>query len=162
MHWLQTLDIALFHFINGSLSNPFFDWLMPVLSGGDGVMRWFVLVVLATIVGTLCFGNARARLFALMVVLVIALGDPLIVNTIKHAVARPRPFVTLPDARQFGVVGKGYVPPEEWPPTPAAATACRRRTPPTGSPPRWSRFYFTGAACGSCCRWRGGRLFARL
>jgi len=113
MHWLQTLDIALFHFINGSLSNPVFDRMMPVLSGGDGVMRWFVLVVLAVIVGALCFGNARARLCALMVVLVIALGDPLIVNTIKHAVARPRPFVTLPDARQFGVVGHGYVPPEE-------------------------------------------------
>ena len=39
-------------------------------------------------------------------------------------------------------------------PTPAAATACRRRTPPTGLPRRWSRFFFTGAACGSCCRWR--------
>jgi membrane-associated phospholipid phosphatase len=43
MHWLQTLDTALFHFINRSLSNPLFDWLMPLLSGGNGVMRWFVL-----------------------------------------------------------------------------------------------------------------------
>jgi len=113
MHWLQTPDIALFHFLNGSLSNPFFDWLMPIMSGGDGVMRWFVLVVLAAVVGTLCFGNARARLCALMVVLVVALGDPLVVNAVKHAVARPRPFVTLPDARVFGVVGQGYVPPEQ-------------------------------------------------
>ena len=76
-------------------------------------MRWFVLVVLAAIVGAFCFGNARARLCALMVVLVIALGDPLVVNTIKHPIDRPRPFVTLPDARVFGVVGQGYVPPEE-------------------------------------------------
>ncbi|HUA39887.1 MAG TPA: glycosyltransferase family 39 protein [Candidatus Sulfopaludibacter sp.] len=113
MHWLQTLDVALFHFINGSLSNPFFDRLMPIMSGGGGVMRWFVLVVLAAVAGALCFGNARARLCALMVALVITLGDPLVVNTIKHAVHRPRPFVTLPDARVFGVVGQGYVPPEE-------------------------------------------------
>jgi hypothetical protein len=28
MHWLQTIDTALFRFINGSLSNPFFDWLI--------------------------------------------------------------------------------------------------------------------------------------
>jgi 4-amino-4-deoxy-L-arabinose transferase-like glycosyltransferase/membrane-associated phospholipid phosphatase len=112
MHWLQTLDIALFHFINGSLSNRFFDWLMPIMSGGDGVMRWFVWCVLVVIVGTVCFGKARARICALMVALVL-LGDPLVVNTIKHAVHRPRPFVTLSDARVFGVVGQGYVPPEQ-------------------------------------------------
>ncbi len=63
--------------------------------------------------GTLCFGSARARLCALMIVLVVALGDPLVVNTVKHAMHRPRPFVTLPDARVFGVVGQGYVPPEQ-------------------------------------------------
>ena len=32
-----------------------------------------------------------------MIFLVVALGDPLVVNTIKHAVARPRPCITLPD-----------------------------------------------------------------
>ena len=112
MHWLQTLDTGLFHFINRSLSNPFFDRLMPLLSGANGVMGWFVPLAVALLITILCFGNARARLCALMIFLVVALGDPLITNTIKHAVARPRPFVTLPDARVFGVVGKGYVPPE--------------------------------------------------
>ncbi|MGB7769067.1 MAG: glycosyltransferase family 39 protein [Verrucomicrobiia bacterium] len=113
MHWLQTIDIAVFHFINGSLSNPFFDWLMPRMSGGDGVMRWFVPLALALVLSAICFGTARARLCAVMIFLVIALGDPLVVNTIKHAMHRPRPFVTLPDARVFGVVGQGYVPPEQ-------------------------------------------------
>src|ERR1700733_9596907 len=47
MQWLQALDTALFHFINGSLGNPFFDWLMPLLSGGDGAMSWFVLAIIA-------------------------------------------------------------------------------------------------------------------
>ncbi|HUA67618.1 MAG TPA: glycosyltransferase family 39 protein, partial [Candidatus Saccharimonadales bacterium] len=113
MHWLQTIDIAVFHFINGSLSNRFFDWLMPVMSGGDGVMRWFIPLAVAVVLATICFGNARGRLCAVMIFLVIALGDPLVVNTIKHAVHRPRPFVTLPDARVFGVVGQGYVPPDQ-------------------------------------------------
>ena len=44
MHWLQTLDTHLFLFVNRSLANPFFDWLMPVLSGNGGVKgaasRW--------------------------------------------------------------------------------------------------------------------------
>ena len=120
MHWLQTLDTSLFLFVNRSLVNPFFDRLMPVLSGN----AWFIPLAVVAALGALCFGNARARLCALMVVLVVALGDPLIINTIKHAAARPRPFVTLPEARLFGDVGKGYVPPHgTWRRTPAAATA---------------------------------------
>jgi 4-amino-4-deoxy-L-arabinose transferase-like glycosyltransferase/membrane-associated phospholipid phosphatase len=111
MHWLQMLDTSLFYFINGSLSNPLFDWLMPILSGGDGVMRWFVPLAVAIIVGALCFGNSRARLCALMVFLVVALGDPLVVNTIKHVVMRPRPCMVLPDVvERLGCTGSGGMP----------------------------------------------------
>ena len=111
MHWLQTIDTALFRFINGSLSNPFFDRLMPALSGSEGVMSWFVLIALSIIVVAVCFGNARARLCALMVVLVVALGDPLVVNTIKHLVARPRPCAVLSDAvARLGHAGSGSMP----------------------------------------------------
>jgi membrane-associated phospholipid phosphatase len=125
MHWLQTLDTHLFLFVNRSLANPFFDWLMPVLSGSSGAMHWFVLVVAVLAIAALAFGNTRLRLCALFMVLVVVLGDPLIVNTIKHAVARPRPFVVLPEARVFGVVGKGYVPPQEM----AANTGSRNSMP---------------------------------
>ena len=58
MHWLQTLDTDLFHFINRSLSNPLFDRLMPVLSG-NGVMQWFVLAVFIGFVAAL-FRQRRA------------------------------------------------------------------------------------------------------
>jgi membrane-associated phospholipid phosphatase len=108
MHWLQTLDTGLFLFINRSLVNPFFDWLMPVLSGN----AWFIPLATALGLTVLCFGNARARLCTLMLVLAVVLGDSLIVNTVKHVAARPRPFVTLPEARLFGTVGKGYVAPD--------------------------------------------------
>ncbi|HEY1719487.1 MAG TPA: glycosyltransferase family 39 protein [Verrucomicrobiae bacterium] len=111
MHWLQSLDTTLFHFINHSLGNPFFDWLMPLLSGGDGVMRWFVLLAVAVGLAAIFFGNARARLCALMIVLAVAIGDPLIVNTIKHAVARPRPCIALPDVvERLGCTTSGSMP----------------------------------------------------
>ncbi len=114
MHWLQSLDTNLFLFVNRSLVNPVFDWLMPVLSGSGGVMRFFLSSWSPSPPSPyFAFGNARLRLCALLMVLVVALGDPLIVNTVKHAVARPRPFVTLQEARVFGVVGNGYVPPEK-------------------------------------------------
>ena len=155
MHWLQTLDTNLFLFVNRSLANPFFDWLMPVLSGNSGVKGGFILLAVAAGLALLCFGNRRARLFVLLMVLIVATNDGLLCNTLKHAVARPRPFVTLPEARVFGIIGKGYVPPDRnGRQHQAATTACRRRTPPIGLRRRWSRFFFTGAACGSCCRWR--------
>jgi hypothetical protein len=31
MHWLQSFDMALFHLFNGSLNNPFFDGLVPIV-----------------------------------------------------------------------------------------------------------------------------------
>jgi membrane-associated phospholipid phosphatase len=111
MHWLQTLDTGLFHFVNRSLGNPFFDWLMPLLSGGNGVMGWFVPLAVALVIAILCFGSPRARLCALMTALVVALGDPLIVNTIKHAVARPRPCMALSDVvERLGCTQTGSMP----------------------------------------------------
>ncbi len=108
MHWLQTLDTNLFFFVNRSLANPVFDWLMPILSGN----AFFIPVLLLLIVGLLWKGNARLRLCIILLVVILPLGDAFVCNTIKHAVARPRPFVTLPEARNFGSIGKGYVPPQ--------------------------------------------------
>jgi 4-amino-4-deoxy-L-arabinose transferase-like glycosyltransferase/membrane-associated phospholipid phosphatase len=108
MHWLQALDTSLFLFVNRSLANPVFDWLMPILSNN----AFFFPAVLLLSIGLLWKGNARLRLCVLLLALILPLGDTFICNTIKHAVARPRPFVTLPEARLFGTVGKGYVAPE--------------------------------------------------
>lgn len=112
MHWLQTLDTRLFFFVNHSLVNPFCDWLMPVLSGSNGSKTGLIALAIALGVALLGFGARRARLCVLLMTLVMATNDGLICNPLKHAVARPRPFVTLPEARVYGQIGKGYVPPE--------------------------------------------------
>lgn len=111
MHWLQLSDTRLFLFINRSLANPFFDWLMPVLSGGPGLKNALIAGSIAAGLALLAFGNRRARLCVLLLTLVMATNDGLVCNTLKHAIARPRPFVTLPEARLFGTIGKGYRPP---------------------------------------------------
>jgi membrane-associated phospholipid phosphatase len=112
MHWLQSFDTSLFLFVNRSLANPVFDWLMPVLSGNNGVKNEFLALAAAVGVALLGFGNRRLRLCVLLTALIVATNDGLICNTIKHAVARPRPSVVLPEARVFGNVGKGHVAPE--------------------------------------------------
>ena len=104
MHWLLSFDRALFHFINRTLANPLFDWLMPMLSGNG--LPWPAAIVIAVPL-VLCLGPTRLKICALLAVLVVALGDPLVIGTIKDAVSRPRPFVTLPEARHFSGVSFG-------------------------------------------------------
>jgi membrane-associated phospholipid phosphatase len=101
MDWLQAADVALFRFVNQTLGNPVLDVVMPFLSGNP-----FFAPALAVLgVGLLWKGGARGRLCVLMLVLVVALGDGLVVNTLKHALGRPRPFLTLPDVHLL--VGQG-------------------------------------------------------
>jgi len=107
MHWLQTLDNNIFLFVNRSLVNPFFDWLMPILS--NNVFFFPVLIVFG--LGLLWKGDVRMRLCLVMLAVILPLGDGFVINTIKHAVGRPRPYAVLPDARVFGHVGEGYIAP---------------------------------------------------
>ncbi|MGD0253305.1 MAG: glycosyltransferase family 39 protein [Verrucomicrobiota bacterium] len=107
MHWLQTLDTSLFYFVNRTLSNPFFDWLMPILS--NNVFFFPLLFLLGA--GLLWKGGVRMRLCVVMLAVILPLGDNFVINTVKHAVARQRPFATLPEARLFGSVGQGYIAP---------------------------------------------------
>jgi 4-amino-4-deoxy-L-arabinose transferase-like glycosyltransferase/membrane-associated phospholipid phosphatase len=108
MHWLQTLDTSLFYFVNRTLSNSFFDWLMPILS----INVFFFPLLFLLGAGLLWKGGVRVRLCVVMLAVILPLGDNLVINTVKHAVGRPRPYAVLPDARLFGSVGKGYIAPE--------------------------------------------------
>src|SRR3989442_14217485 len=94
MHWLQSLDVALFRFINLTLSNPLFDRIMPFFSGNSLFVP--LLIVLAAIL--IWKAGARGRVCVAMVALVVCLGDPLVVHTVQYAVCRPRPFKVIPDA----------------------------------------------------------------
>src|SRR5947208_8119914 len=101
MSWLHSLDVAMFRFINETLSNPLFDRCMPFFSG-NSLFVPFLIVVAAVLVWR---AGVRGRVCLIMLVLVMWLGDPLIVNTIKHTVGRLRPFNDIPDA--ITRVGRG-------------------------------------------------------
>src|SRR6266478_3481606 len=104
MHWPQALDTALFRFINLSLSNPVFDAVMPFLSGNA---FFFPVLVLAAIL-LIWKGGTRGVLFLGLVVSIVWLGDSLVVNTIKHALARPRPYFAVAEAHTL--IGRGHSP----------------------------------------------------
>src|SRR5208282_2966949 len=79
----------------------FFDKLMPFLSDSP----CFACLFLALAVFLVWKGGARARICVLMLVLSLFLGNWLVCDSIKNAVARLRPFQTLPDT--ILRVGKG-------------------------------------------------------
>ncbi|MEO6034930.1 MAG: phosphatase PAP2 family protein, partial [Verrucomicrobiota bacterium] len=104
MSWLHSLDTSIFHFINGTLSNPVFDRVMPLASGNP----FFVPVLAAIALALIWKGGTRGRIFLFLLLLVIALGDGWICNSIKKAVARPRPFHEFPEAHLLVGKGKAY------------------------------------------------------
>jgi len=101
LDWLQSLDTALFRFVNLKLACPVLDGLMPRLSNHDLFIP--ALAVLATF---LCWkGGVRGRLFVVMMALVLAVGNSLVTDHLKDAIGRLRPFYDLPDARVL--LGRG-------------------------------------------------------
>jgi 4-amino-4-deoxy-L-arabinose transferase-like glycosyltransferase/membrane-associated phospholipid phosphatase len=92
------LDVGLLRFINQTLSNRVFDVVMPFVSGNK---LFFPALILAGLV-FLCKGGPRARLCALMMVLILWPGDSFVCNTLKHAISRPRPYVTFPEVNVPG------------------------------------------------------------
>lgn len=101
MSLLSSIDDYLFRSINQGLTNPFFDWLMPVLSGYPPFNAMVAVLVLALIVK----GGVRGRMFVLTILFALLMADSVLCHTIKDLVARPRPFLTLSDTRLL--VGRG-------------------------------------------------------
>ncbi len=111
MHWLQTLDLGFFRFINLRLANPVFDQVMPFASGNG----FFFPLLLVAAVLLVWKGRARGVICLLMLALIVPLGDGFVCNPLKRAVQRPRPNAVLPDVRRPGR-DLSVVPPAEMAP----------------------------------------------
>jgi 4-amino-4-deoxy-L-arabinose transferase-like glycosyltransferase/membrane-associated phospholipid phosphatase len=95
MQGLLNLDTRLFHWLNQSLANPLFDHAMPWLSGNVLFVPALVVVAL----GLVFKGGVRGRACLLLLMLAVGFTDGMVCNTLKHALARPRPYVTLEATR---------------------------------------------------------------
>lgn len=95
------MDVALFQFLNQAIANPVLDKVMPFFSGN----RFFIPAVILAAVLLLWRGGSRGRVFIPVLFAILALGDAFVINTIKHAVARPRPYTAVAHTREL--VGRG-------------------------------------------------------
>ena len=91
------MDQQIFNLINQTWTAPPLDTLMATLSCW-GVWWPFLIAAAAWV----CLaGGFRARSMVITAVIVVGLTDGLIVNSLKHAVGRPRPNAVLENTRSL-------------------------------------------------------------
>jgi membrane-associated phospholipid phosphatase len=107
MSGLESIDVAAFRWVNQSWSHPALDTVLPWFSQNP-VFGPVLLVVFSVL---LARGGIRGRLFVLLLLIIIGLGDMLVINSLKKIIARPRPFYEVADAIVLlGRSGSGAMP----------------------------------------------------
>lgn len=89
METLQQLDHALFLFVNRSLANSFFDWLMPIVTDSDHLL--WTLVGGALLYGVLARNKRAAWTIIVAALLAFALTDAGCHRLLKPLFGRLRP-----------------------------------------------------------------------
>jgi len=91
---LIELDHWLFHLINGTISNPFFDWIMPIITNEHNIaipliLIWFWLLL---------FCGKRGKIAAIILLLTVAFTDVFAAQIIKPFFERLRPSHSIIDS----------------------------------------------------------------
>jgi undecaprenyl-diphosphatase len=104
---LESIDISLFRFLNGSLSNPIFDFLMPFIT--DLNKQRLVLVFVALILlWMLLRGKQHVKIAAVLLIVTIVFSDQLSSSVFKYWLERPRPCHSLHNVHLLVSCGSGY------------------------------------------------------
>ena len=103
MDILLNLDKAIFYFINHSLSNRFFDWLMPLVTDTS---NWRLPILLA-LIATAVFKGKEGRDTLYLCLIALILSDFTSNRIFKPLFHRARPFEVIENARQL-VQAYGY------------------------------------------------------
>jgi undecaprenyl-diphosphatase len=101
---MENIDLAILRFFNGALVNPVFDFIFKTISE-----NWFLLGLLAIMLGVIIWKDRRRGLAIAIVVLVgIGLADIISADILKKLFTRPRPCHTFPDLRLIAGCGGRY------------------------------------------------------
>ena len=106
INYLYSIDVAIFYFINHTLSNPVLDWLMPFLTNLNKD-KFFVALVIVFIVFLLIRGDRTVRVTVGLLIVTILLSDQISSFIIKPLVGRIRPCAVLADVRLLVDCGSG-------------------------------------------------------
>jgi undecaprenyl-diphosphatase len=105
--FLNSIDVALFHFFNGSVCNSVFDFLMPIIT--DLNKQRIVLIFVAVILlWMLVRGRRHVKIAAILLIITIVVSDQLSSSVIKYLLERPRPCHALQNVHLLVSCGSGF------------------------------------------------------
>ncbi len=87
IHRLNEIDTSFFHFINGTLSNRLFDFLMPVITN----QNYWIVPIFVLLIYLWIRGGKRGRFAACLLIIIVAATDTIGAQVIKPWVGRLRP-----------------------------------------------------------------------
>ena len=100
--WLDNIDSAVFHFFNGTMSNPIFDFIMPIITNQD---IW-VIPILLLVLGLIFKGGKRGKIAAALSIIAVLSTDAIAAQWIKPLVGRFRPSYAMTESINL-LVAKG-------------------------------------------------------
>lgn len=107
IEFLYSLDKAIFFFINNTLSNPFLDWLMPLLTDLNK-QKPAVVIVAVFWIWLMIKGGRTGRVAGIILVLTIVVSDQLNSALLKSVFSRLRPCHVLQNVRLLVDCGSGF------------------------------------------------------
>jgi undecaprenyl-diphosphatase len=107
LDFLNSIDITLFRFLNGLLSNSIFDFLMPFITDLNK-QRLMLVIVLVALLWMLIRGKRCVKIAAILLIITITVSDQLNSSVIKYWFERPRPCHILHNVHLLVDCGSGY------------------------------------------------------
>lgn len=104
---LYSVDVAIFFFINHTLANPVFDWLMPVLT--DLNKQKPVLIGIACVAAVILWkGGSKGRIAIGVLIATVIISDQFNSSFLKDIFVRIRPCRALDGVRLLVDCGSGF------------------------------------------------------
>ena len=91
--FLYSIDLAVFYFINDTISNPLFDKFFPFITN---VKHWYLAYIILWGI-LITKGGKSGKIAAIGIILLIAASDQLSSNLLKNLFERIRPSNALDD-----------------------------------------------------------------
>jgi undecaprenyl-diphosphatase len=107
LEFLETIDKAVFIFVNVRLANPVTDFIMPLITADFNLRLLYGIAMVILLLK----GDARLRWLVLISVVTLVLTDRFTAGFLKNFFMRPRPCHILSEINLLVACGSGYAMP---------------------------------------------------
>ena len=102
--FLYNIDVNIFYFLNGAISNPLFDSFFPYITN---VKNWYLVYFIFWLI-LIIKGGRIGKISAIGIIIVITLSDQISSHVLKQLFERVRPCNILPDVNLLISCSKSY------------------------------------------------------